>query len=1032
LPLGAATDVFYSSIMSHRLHLAAVSCVALCLASGACSDGGTDAGDVDMGAGSDASSETDSDPETSDETETGTDGGDGDGDMQSAAELVLPRTLALPYVSAGAGGSMGAFQIVNLGDLVAEGLDGAELSWSLEGDERLSLVEAPSRVEAGAEEMLVLAFAGADEQAIASATLSVEVGNDSLSATVFAVAGDPDLPAAEWETVELPGGHGCGRGLTIELPTAPFPHPSAGFTDDRVRIFVPDDSRDVGVQDLVVHFHGHSTDLDATLAGHRYEQHLCASGVNGILVVPQGPVQTASGNFGKLMDPGGLAALVQQVMVVLYREGSIVSPQLGELVLTAHSGGYVAVATNLDPAVNALPVAHVHLYDAIYGYASRFVDYVEAGGVLRSNYTPFGGTVEQNQQVIASLDQAGVAVVTEPTQRALRDAPVIIYAADTSHGGATRIDGAFGEQLRFALRHHRRGPRVELREAHVEDGVAEVRWFSPHDAGLTGFAVLTSVEGNWTVAAEVSADEEHATFPFSGAARIRVVPRLVDLSEDEVLGSDIYRLAQQPQTLIVDGFDRSIDGSFGGLTHDFSAVVGEAAGAVASVSNEALTEDGFDLTPWTRTIWLLGDESTADHSLSPLEQQLVSDYLAAGGTLVMSGSEVAFELDGSNAGATLLSDVFGAAFVNDDGNSHAAIGTGALMNLGSVTFAGLSAPYDEDFPDVLTSGGTGELVLLYDNGDGAGVGVAARAVLVGFPLELIDAEDDRAASAPCWTSCRSDSARDGPNASEDADHREPERQHDGRVGQAGDPPRRAARNGELTRGVLGEQLDHFPVERKQILRTTARHPVVVTHDLGVLPEPTGVADVVRDAWPGREAPPPNAPGGDQHLRSVTDHRDGAAEAVHLLDELARRLALAQQVRAHEPAREQQRGVVCRIGVGDQLIDWNLATSPDEVHAAQAPATQRENSNLGACSLQRPDWTRDLELLEPVRGEHGDGDSAQWFFVHELFWHRSVRRQTHCWQVRITSPAVPAAEIQIGGVGAEASGTIATMNRRSPA
>ncbi len=724
-------------------------CTALCLVSAACHEDPAHAED-DVGVGSDTSGESDastSDPTGTDGTDA-TDATEGTSEMPSPAELVLPRTLAIPYVSTSAGPSMGEFQIVNLGDQVAEGPNGTDLSWSLEGDARLSLVEAPTRVEAGAEQTLVLAFAGADEETIASATLSVVVGDESLSAAVFGVAGDPDLAVAEWENVELPGGQPCGRGLTLELPTAPFPHPSAGFTDDRVRIFVPDGSRDVGVQDLVVHFHGHNTDLDATLAGHHYEQHMCASGVNGVLIVPQGPVQTASGNFGKLMDPGGLAALVQQVMVVLYREGSILSPQLGDLVLTSHSGGYVAVATNLDPDTNPLPVTHVHLYDSIYGFVSSFVDYVEAGGVLRSNYTPYGGTVANNQQVIASLEQAGVAVATEPTQRALRDEPVIIYAADTSHTGSTRIDGAFGEQLRFALHHHRRGPRVELREAWVEAGVAEVRWFSPHDAELTGFAVLTMVDGldgNWTVAAEVAANEEQASFPFVGSARVRIVPRLADLADDQVLGSDVYRLSEQPKTLIVDGFDRTIDGSFGGLTHDFSALVGEAAGPVASVSNEALTEDGFSLTPWTRTIWLLGDESTADHSLDPLELQLVSDYLAAGGTLVLSGSEVAFELDGSNAGAALLSDVFGAAFAADDANSHTVLGTGALMNLGNLGFAGPLAPYDEDYPDALTSDGAGELVLVYDNGLGAAVGIAGRAVLVGFPLELIDVEDERAA-----------------------------------------------------------------------------------------------------------------------------------------------------------------------------------------------------------------------------------------------------------------------------------------------
>ncbi|MFV8755327.1 hypothetical protein ACNOYE_32655 [Nannocystaceae bacterium ST9] len=719
------------------------------MVAGACRDEGADDVDDDVGADASGSGESDVDTDTGIDTETETDTAtqseDSEGDMPSPAELVLPRTLALPYVAAGAGGSMGEFEIVNLGELVAEGPDGADLSWSLEGDERLSLIDAPSRVEPGMDATLVLAFAGAEQEAIAGATLTVEVGDESLSAAVFGVAGDPTLPAGQWDIVELPGGHPCGRGLTLELPSAPFPHPSAGFTDARVRIFVPDDMRDVGVQDLIVHFHGHSTELNATLAGHRYEQHLCASGVNGILVVPQGPLNAASGNFGKLMDPGGLAALVQQVMVVLYREGSIVSPKLGELVLTAHSGGYVAVATNLDPAVNPLTVDHVHLYDSIYGYASRFVDYVEAGGMLRSNYTPFGGTVEQNQQVIAGLQQDGVAVATEPTQRALRDEPVIIYAADTSHGGSTRIDGAFGEQLRFALEHHRRGPRVELREAWVEDGVAEVRWFSPRDAELTGFAVLTSSAGRWTVAAEVAADQDHASFRFAGAARVRVVPRLAGLSEDEVVGSDVYGLAEQPQTLIVDGFDRTIDGSFGGLAHDFSAVVGEAVGeaggGVASVSNEALSEDGFSLDAWPRTIWLLGDEANADHSLDPLEQQLVSDYLAAGGTLVVSSSELGFELEG----AALLSDLFGAAFVADDGDSHAVIGTGAAIDLGNIGFAGPGAPYDEDYPDVLAGDGTGELVLLYDNGQGAAVGIAGRAILVGFPLELIDAPDDRAA-----------------------------------------------------------------------------------------------------------------------------------------------------------------------------------------------------------------------------------------------------------------------------------------------
>jgi hypothetical protein len=67
-----------------------------------------------------------------------------------------------------------------------------------------------------------------------------------------------------------------------------------------------------------------------------------------------------------------------------------------------------------------------------------------------------------------------------------------------------------------------------------------------------------------------------------------------------------------------------------------------------------------------------------------------------------------------------------------------------LASVKGFTFGGPDAPYTEPSPDALTAT-SGEVVLSYGNSASAGVGVQGRGVLVGFPLELIDAPGDLAA-----------------------------------------------------------------------------------------------------------------------------------------------------------------------------------------------------------------------------------------------------------------------------------------------
>ena len=650
--------------------------------------------------------------------------------------LVLPGAIDLPYVLALSGGSSIDVDIPNDGDEDAVGL-----VWSLTGSPLLTLASAPDVVVAGGQASLTIDFAGADAETIEQAALSVDYAGGPAGARVFAVAGDPALGGGVWEPVESPGGVPCGEGLTVALPTAPYPYGGSPFTDASVRLFVPEGHRDVGVEDVVIHFHGHSTTLAGTLADHLYENHLCASGVNALLVVPQGPYLTASGDFGKLMDPGGVEALVRQALVVLYREGRVQSPALGELVLTSHSGGYWAVASNLDPAVNALPVAQIDLFDSVYGFESSFEAFAEAGGVLRSNYTSGGGTLDNNQAMVADLEGAGVSVATDPDHPALVSADPLIYFADTSHSGATRLDGAYGEQLRWRLHHHRRGPRIELRQAVASDGTAELRWLAPDDAETTGYRIERSDDGaHWDTVAETSPGETSVTLPWLGGGRVRVVPMVPGLAAADTASSNVYRIDEDATVLVVDGFQRVIDGSWGGLWHDFAAVVGEAAGGAATVESAAVSEDGFDLGAFPFVIWLTGDESSADHSLSAADRDAIAAYLAGGGALIVSGSEIGYELGPTGAGADFLASAFGAVYEADDSGSYGVAGLGVAP----FGYGGAGAPYPEDYPDAFVATGSGLVLLDYENGMHAAVGIAGRAAIVGFPLELIDDASARA------------------------------------------------------------------------------------------------------------------------------------------------------------------------------------------------------------------------------------------------------------------------------------------------
>ncbi|MDB6070516.1 MAG: hypothetical protein JWL81_1687 [Verrucomicrobiales bacterium] len=183
--------------------------------------------------------------------------------------------------------------------------------------------------------------------------------------------------------------------------------------------------------------------------------------------------------------------------------------------------------------------------------------------------------------------------------------------------------------------------------------------------------------------------------------------------------------------------------------------VGDAGFAYDSCTNDSVASGASTLTNYPIVIWASGQESTADESFSVQEQAKVSAFRAAGGHLMVSGSEIGWDLDRASGpiatdrtfyNTQLKADLGGDA--NDDANTYTltALSGGIFNGRAAAAFDdGTLGGYRVQTPDILTPVGTGTAVALRYSG--ASTGPAAiqydgsvgggRVVTLGFPFESI-------------------------------------------------------------------------------------------------------------------------------------------------------------------------------------------------------------------------------------------------------------------------------------------------------
>ncbi len=270
---------------------------------------------------------------------------------------------------------------------------------------------------------------------------------------------------------------------------------------------------------------------------------------------------------------------------------------------------------------------------------------------------------------------------------------------------------------------------------------------------------------------------------FSGSESIMPEPlALTDLSPNEITfiklqsvsSNDTSKYSEvlgvapaQPKNklLVVNGFDRVTAGN----THDFIRQHGKALHANGytfdSATNEAVSKQLISLNTYDVVHWILGTESTADETFSTKEQEVVKSYLQHGGSLVVSGAEIAWDLDhrGDSTDRAFIQDYLKAEYRLDAPNNKTAtyyatepVQGSMFEGLSSISFDdGTKGSYDVGYLDVLTPSSDADIALIYSgiasqqvagvqfegffpNGNQPG-----KLVYLGFPFETIYPESAR-------------------------------------------------------------------------------------------------------------------------------------------------------------------------------------------------------------------------------------------------------------------------------------------------
>mgnify|MGYP002640775352 CR=1 FL=1 len=155
------------------------------------------------------------------------------------------------------------------------------------------------------------------------------------------------------------------------------------------------------------------------------------------------------------------------------------------------------------------------------------------------------------------------------------------------------------------------------------------------------------------------------------------------------------------------------------------------------------------MATYVGVLWNTGEEASEDETFSDVELDRLRSYLAMGGRIVATGSEIGWDLveKGDSYTRSAYAELFGAEYLRDNAETYfVSLGDGSQLTLDD----GSHGTYDVDFPDVFLPRAGAVSVAWYDSDPESPGAVGwddgkSGGGLMGFPLESVVSLEGRAA-----------------------------------------------------------------------------------------------------------------------------------------------------------------------------------------------------------------------------------------------------------------------------------------------